>query len=256
VIRPHEDRRIVSKRDVEERRGTGPKDRRGTLLKTLVRERPPPLATMVEERIREAIVFGELGLGEPISEDRIATALGTSRTPVREALAALQLQGLVEIRPQRGSFVFSPSANDVAELCEFRAMLETEALRLAHARAREATLAALRAAEAAMEAAEERGDALAAAKADAAFHDAFFAASGNRFLAQAHATIAGRVGAMRYFARRRSAESRRETAGEHRALIAAFADTDPAAAAEILRAHVIAVNARHGEAAATPAEEA
>ncbi len=240
----------MAKRETDARPGSARSRRDGGALGVLVRERPPPLAALAEARIREAIVYGELGLGEPISEDRIATLLGTSRTPVREALAALQLQGLVVIRPQRGSFVFAPTERDVTELCEFRAMLESEALRLSHDRARAATLERMRAAEAEMEAAEAAGDLLTAAKADAAFHDAFFDMSGNRFLVQAHALIAGRVGALRYFARRGSVASKRETAPEHRALIAAFADPDPAAAEVILRAHIGAVDERHREAVA------
>ena len=240
----------MSNREVEEQFPGQGDERRGGGLEALVRQRPPPLATVVEERIREAIVFGDLGLGEPISEERIATSLGTSRTPVREALAALQLQGLVVIRPQRGSFVFSPTPSEVAELCDFRAMLEVEALRLAHARGRETTLHAMRNAEMVMEVAEDSGDYRAAAEADAAFHGAFFDNSGNRFLIRAYGLIAGRVGAMRHFARRHSATSKRETAGEHRALITAFADADPGTAEAILRAHVTAVNERYHEAAA------
>jgi DNA-binding GntR family transcriptional regulator len=222
-------------------------------MSTLKRERPPPLAAVVEERIREAIVYGELGLGEPISEDRIATTLGTSRTPVREALAALQLQRLVVIQPQRGSFVFRPTERDVVELAEVRTMLEVEALRLAHARNRDEALRRMEAAETKMEAAEAVADYRAAAEADAAFHDALFAGAGNAILVEAYALISGRVGAMRYFTRRGSAESRRETAGEHRALIAAFARGDLAGAERLMKAHVGAVVGRYGEATSATA---
>src|SRR6185503_16160600 len=87
-------------------------------LGAIAARRAPALASLVEERLRDAIMYGALGLGEAISEDRLATMLGVSRTPVREALTALQLQGLVVIQPQRGSFVFEPTERDLAEICE------------------------------------------------------------------------------------------------------------------------------------------
>ena len=55
--------------------------------------------------IREAIISGQLPLGSKLSEQRLADTLGISRSPVRDALAALQSEGLVKISPKRGSFV-------------------------------------------------------------------------------------------------------------------------------------------------------
>ena len=69
----------------------------------------------------------------------------------RSELDVLQLQGLIEIRPQSGSFVFMPSEEDVAEICLFRRLMETAALRLSFARRREETLRQLREAVRAME---------------------------------------------------------------------------------------------------------
>src|SRR5215475_3197936 len=162
-------------------------------LGALVLERKPALAALVAERIRDAIMFGALSLGEAVSEERLATMLGVSRTPVREALTALQLQGLIVIQPQRGSFVFQPTEADVEQLCEVRSMLELEALKLAQARRHAATLQRLQAAEAEMEAAETAGDDRAAAKADADFHEALFANCGNRFLVQSYALVSGPI---------------------------------------------------------------
>jgi DNA-binding GntR family transcriptional regulator len=216
-------------------------------LAALVLERKPALATVVADRIREAIMFGELGLGEAISEDRLATMLGVSRTPVREALAALQLQGLIVIQPQRGSFVFRPTEQEVAELCEVRALLEIGALRLARARRHEATLQRLQAAEARMEAAEAAADDRAAAKADADFHEALFENCGNRFLVQSYGLISGPIGAIRYLARTAQG-SRKSTAREHRAIIKAFAKSDLASAESVLSAHVADMRSRFTEA--------
>lgn len=78
-------------------------------------EQPKSLVTIVEERLRNAIIDAEMGFGESLSEEALSEALGVSRTPVREALARLQLQGLVTIVPKKGTFVFAPTEEDVAE---------------------------------------------------------------------------------------------------------------------------------------------
>jgi len=216
---------------------------RAPRLGAIPRERRPGLASVVADQLRDAIVYGELSLGESISEDRLATMLGVRPTPVREALSLLQLQGLVVIEPQRGSFVFQPTEDIVEELCAFRSMLELGALRLAYARERDTTLRMLATADADMKAAEARGDDHAAAKADAAFHEALFANCGNRFLVQSYALISGQIGAMRYLARH-SERSREATPSEHRAIIEAIARSDLSAAVSLLKAHVAAMPAR------------
>lgn len=216
-------------------------------LGVLVLERKPALATLVTERIREAIMFGELSLGEAVSEDRLATMLGVSRTPVREALSALQLQGLIVIQPQRGSFVFQPTEEDVVQLCEMRSLLELGALKLAQARRHAATLQQLQAAEGDMETAEADGDDRAAARADAAFHEALFANCGNRFLVQSYALVSGPIGAIRYFARKAQG-ARKSPAREHRAIIKAFAKSDLAAATSVLNTHIADMHTRFRDA--------
>src|SRR5207302_1489400 len=108
-------------------------------------------------------------------------------------LTALQLQGLIVIQPQRGSFVFQPTEADVEQLCEVRSLLELGAIKLAHARRQTATLQRLQTAEANMEAAATGSDDRAAAKADAEFHEALFANCGNRFLVQSYALVSGPI---------------------------------------------------------------
>ena len=80
------------------------------------------------QRIRNAIVHGGLAFGEQLSETQIAKSLGMSKAPVRAALIQLKDKGLVNIVPQSGTYVFSPTAKDVRGLSQLRAMLENEAL--------------------------------------------------------------------------------------------------------------------------------
>ena len=94
-------------------------------------ERGPSLTEQAADEIRVRIVRGALQLGESLSEIMLAKDLGVSKTPVREALMQLKREGLVEVHPQRGTFVFSMSPEQVGELSELRGILETAALRLA-----------------------------------------------------------------------------------------------------------------------------
>ena len=199
---------------------------------------PENLTTRVTEAIRQSIVDAEFALGEALSESTLAARLGVSRTPVREALTTLQRQGLIVIRPQSGSFVFMPSEEDVAELCEFRRLIETAALRLACVRRREQALAQMRAAIAAMETAHEAGDALAYARADAAFHDAIVENSANRYLIESYTLVSGRVSALRTRNLSVSTPLRRRSNSAHRAIVAAFEKGDLPEAERIVDEHV------------------
>jgi DNA-binding GntR family transcriptional regulator len=216
-------------------------------MRMLELKRQPLLATQVADQLRDGIIFGDLKLGEAVSEDRLATRLGVSRTPVREALSALQLQGLISILPQRGSFVFQPTIADVAELCEYRALIEVQALRMAHARHRDTTLALLKAAEADQERAEKIGAKVDAARADAAFHNALIANCGNSLLEQAYLLVSGRIGAIRFFARS-STDSRAKSNRDHRALIRAFGRGEIDEAADVLTEHVMRMRSHFAEA--------
>ena len=91
-------------------------------------ERPKSLTDLAVERIRAAILMGPLQFGQALSESVLATMLGISKTPIREALLRLRHEGLVEIHPQRGTFVFQLGEREVAHICQFRAIVECEAL--------------------------------------------------------------------------------------------------------------------------------
>jgi DNA-binding GntR family transcriptional regulator len=82
------------------------------------------------ERVRSAILDGELAPGTVMSQVALALELGISRTPLREALRMLQSEGLVEAEPNRRVRVAAMSPTDLEELCIMRVTLEAEALRL------------------------------------------------------------------------------------------------------------------------------
>lgn len=92
---------------------------------------PPyvPLREAVFLEIKRAILDGSLKPGQPISENKIASKLSVSRTPVREAIRILEKDNLVSLLPGRKVIVSVPSQRDIEEVYEIRAILETEALR-------------------------------------------------------------------------------------------------------------------------------
>jgi DNA-binding GntR family transcriptional regulator len=85
----------------------------------------------VYERVREAILEGEIAPGATMSQVALADELGISRTPLREALRMLQSEGLVEAERNRRVRVAAVSPVDLEELCIMRVTLESEAIRLA-----------------------------------------------------------------------------------------------------------------------------
>jgi DNA-binding GntR family transcriptional regulator len=161
-------------------------------------DRPKSLTDLAVERIRAAIVDGRLALGEQISESALAAELGISKTPVREALLRLKLDGLVEIHPQRGTFVFRLSDDEVAEICRFREILESAALGEAMARGADHLIARLGANVAAMARAHRARDTRRLPELDEEFHGAILDLCGNGYLRAAYGLIQHKIHALRW----------------------------------------------------------
>jgi DNA-binding GntR family transcriptional regulator len=159
--------------------------------------RPKSLSSAVLDRLRQSIVQGDLALGQPLSERQLAQNFGVSKTPVREALAQLRLEGLVRIVPQRGAFVFTLSAREVMNMCELRLTLEAAALRLAFERDRDGLVQGLTGTVLEMEKARAAHDTRAYLNADTAFHEIFFQTCGNPLLADTYAIYVGKIAAVR-----------------------------------------------------------
>lgn len=200
--------------------------------------RPQSLAMTVAERLKAAILKRELSLGEALSEEKIAAAMDVSRTPVREALTILQLQGLITIVPRRGSFVFRPEKEDLHALVEYRLRLELLASELALERAPGELLKSLSATIETMEKARANDDTLAYANADTRFHNAFFDHCGNHFFVEAYDIVAGRIAALRAHMSAQLGLHRQRTFQEHLEIVDAVERRDAGALREILTAHI------------------
>lgn len=89
---------------------------------------PATLVEVTADRLRDAILSGELVPGEKIVEEQLCADIGISRAPLREALRLLAQQGLVEHLPRRGSRVAEWSPTDILQLFELRNVLERHAI--------------------------------------------------------------------------------------------------------------------------------
>lgn len=199
---------------------------------------PKGLAVIIADKIRMAIVDAELEFGESLSEDTLASAFEVSRTPVREALNILQIEGLVTIVPKSGTYVFTPTVEDITELCDYRIGLEQQAVTLTPPHAISKTVADLQRHVGSMENAVETGDMQAYGRADTEFHLAFFRYCGNRYLQNAYNLILGRVASLRtHLAINAPGEPGRSMADHHR-MVALLGREHRAELATLLATHI------------------
>jgi DNA-binding GntR family transcriptional regulator len=210
-------------------------------------DRPQSLAAIVAEKLKQAILRREVALGEALSEEKIAAAMDVSRTPVREALTILQMQGLITILPRRGSFVFKPDAEELHLLVDYRLNMELLASRLAMERDPEGTLKGLRAAIATMRIAREADDATAYAEADTVFHNTFFEYCGNRFFQEAFDIAAGRVAVLRMHQSAYLKLHLATTFQEHVDIAGAIEVRDPAHLASLMQNHIGAMEQNYAD---------
>ncbi len=204
---------------------------------TLTLARGPSLTEQAAAHIRGRIVHGTLQCGEPLSELALAQELGVSKTPVREALLELKRQGLVEIHPQRGTFVFEMSSGQVVQLAEMRSILELAALRLAMDRNRDALRRRWAELVADMDVAMANGNTEDYRVLDGVFHQAMFDIAENQFLSETFTVIAFRIQALRNRLSLNPALNERSH-GEHKRLLALVSEGDIEKVAELLAWHI------------------
>lgn len=143
-----------------------------------------PLRDVIFATLREAIVAGELKPGERLLEVKLADKMGVSRTPVREAIRKLELEGLVVMLPRKGAHVANLSAKDIANVLEIRAALDALATVLAANRITDSELKELERIHEQFISCVEKNNIQGAIKKDVEFHDAIYRAARNEKLVQ------------------------------------------------------------------------
>lgn len=143
-----------------------------------------PLRDVVFQTLRQAILKGELEPGERLMEIQLAERLGVSRTPVREAIRKLELEGLVVMVPRKGAEVASITEKNVRDVLEVRKALEELAVTLACQRMDESQFGQFDEHNRIFKEALKANDLMEIAKQDIDFHEVIYMAAGNERLQQ------------------------------------------------------------------------
>ena len=141
-----------------------------------------PLRDVVFQTLRQAILRGELEPGERLMEIHLANRLGVSRTPIREAIRKLELEGLVVMIPRRGAIVASITEKDLKDVLEVRRTLEIMAGEIACERITPELLEQLKNTGHEFMVRKDTNDFTSLAEVDVKFHDIIYAATGNQRL--------------------------------------------------------------------------
>jgi DNA-binding GntR family transcriptional regulator len=195
---------------------------------------PRALYQEVADRVREKIFARELEPGSWIDELKLAAEWGISRTPLREALKVLAVEGLVTMKVRRGAYVTEMSRDDVSQVYRLLALLESDAAGEVAAHASDAELAALQTLHDRLERQVRQRDAFFAT--NEAFHFKLLEVAGNRWRMQIVADLRKVMKLNRHhslFKQGRIGES----LTEHRALMRALGARDARRATQLMRKH-------------------
>lgn len=202
---------------------------------TTLGEAHTPLRHAVTDAIRDRIIDGRYAPGSRLYEETVATELGVSRNPIREAFQVLAAEGFVALEPRRGASVASVDARHAADLFEVRRALEGLMAELAATKRTDEAVAELRAIVAE---GQEAGDARELARLpqlNTRFHDQLAAMAGNRFLATMLSQVSGIV---RWIYAERIQERVLGSWHEHTLICEAVADGDADRARQLAMDHV------------------
>lgn len=192
----------------------------------------------VVQQVTDAIVNGYLEPGDQLVEERMAEQFGVSRAPIREALHQLQVLGLVEKRPYRGSFVSTVDEQEIVELQELRVVLEDMAVRLCTTNLSDDTISTLETIVDNMARVAKKGDRRQILVYDADFHDAIVHCSGNQLLADVWELVGVKMRRFLYLKRHHTHERIEDVVTAHAAILDAIKSGDPQQASRALQAHL------------------
>lgn len=202
---------------------------------------PQKISKTAYEILREKIVSQELAPGQRLDLNRMGAQMGISRTPLKEALARLEMEGLVEIQPRSGTYVTDPGREDIAESFDVRLALEMFAVEIVAQNIGDDVLHQLGSIV------QQLGEFAASPDRDAIypqyltldhqFHGILIALAGNCRLRQIHqrADLHAQMARIRY---RRSERELDQAQQEHEELLRALESHDPDAARQVMRAHL------------------
>ena len=196
-----------------------------------------PLRDIVFKTLREAIITGDLQPGERLMEIKLANELGVSRTPVREAIRKLELEGLVIMTARKGAEVAPINEKDLREVLEIRKSLESLACELACKNVRDSDIRKLRSVNDEICKAVESEDIELITKKDVEFHEIICVATDNRRLIQMLHQLKEHI--FRYrFEYIKEMKNKKTIVDEHNRIIDAIAAKDAKRASREIELHI------------------
>lgn len=202
---------------------------------------PDSSAPTLLERLRAKITSGELEPGNPLSEVSLAQEFEVSRTPIREVLKQLQLEGLIEIRPKVGTFIREPSRREIVELFQLKEVLEGLAAALMARRGPCAELDQLEEIVSASEVSLTAGDTKTYASQVRDFHQTLVNGADNTKLVEQYGRLMNQLAYFRLIRQTLQHPGRAtSSSAEHRRVLTAIKNKDPFEAETAMRSHVFA----------------
>lgn len=196
-----------------------------------------PLRDVVFNTLRQEILTGKMKPGERLMEIHLANKLGVSRTPIREAIRKLELEGLVIMIPRRGAEVAQISWKSLKDVLEVRRALDVLAIELACERMTHDELEALYHACECFEEATKTKDPSKIAEADVAFHDIIVASTGNKRLIQLVNNLSEQMYRYR-FEYIKDSDQHQMLVQEHKEMYQHIHSSDKKSAASVVRKHI------------------
>lgn len=196
-----------------------------------------PLRDVVFNTLRQAILTGELKPGERLMEIHLANRLGVSRTPIREAIRKLELEGLVTMIPRRGAEVAQITEKSMNDVLEVRRAMDALCVELACDRISEQELEDLKDACDHFERAVRGKDVKKIAQADVALHDIIVKATGNARLIQLINNLSEQMYRYRYEYIKDTSQHQR-LIEEHRVIYESIVNKDKETASQAAKMHI------------------
>lgn len=196
-----------------------------------------PLREVIFNSLREAIIVGELKPGVRLMEVQLAEKMGVSRTPVREAIRKLELEGLVDMIPRKGAHVADLSVKDIMDVLEVRATLDGLATALAAERITEEELKELKHVNIQFGNYVERENLQGSIRKDVEFHEIIYRSSRNEKLIQIASNLREQVQRFRVIYLKDSG-SPRDIIREHQEIIEAVQKKDSEVSRSVAQRHI------------------
>lgn len=196
-----------------------------------------PLREVIFNTLREAIIVGELKPGERLMEVQLAEKMGVSRTPVREAIRKLELEGLVEMLPRKGAHVADLSVKDIMDVLEVRSTLDGLASSLSAARITEEEVRELKHVQTQFIGYVEKENLQGSIKKDVEFHDIIYRSSRNDKLMQITNNLREQIQRFRVIYIK-DYSSTKELIREHAEIFDAISRRDSDAARQAAQRHI------------------